>query len=156
MTNLVHLSLQLTLIILLGCCKQKTLAEDSSDKETYGLDVSFPIHDRVSTNYAHLDHNRYPDKFDTPPMYNDMPIQPLGNRLQMYLDHLNGCREHYSPSQEREFNCDQFEYDRILMNRRQPQSMVNLTEVGFKKIQSPPHLKKLIDQFWRENKDKGM
>lgn len=136
-------------------CLRQTLAKDSSDFTTYGIDVSFPIHDRVSTNYPHLDHNRYPETFETPPIYDEMSVQPLGNRHQMYIDHLNACRGQYVPSKERDFNCDQFEYDRVLMNRRQPQSMVNLTEVGFKKIQSPPHLKKLIDQFWKENKDKG-
>jgi prolyl 4-hydroxylase len=31
--------------------------------------------------------------------------------------------------------------------------MVNLTETGFIKIRSPPHLKDLIDDFWNKNKD---
>jgi prolyl 4-hydroxylase len=50
------------------------------------------------------------------------------------------------------YRCDEFEYDRMIMNRRQPQSMVNLTLVGFQKIRAPPPLKALIDDFWQTNK----
>jgi hypothetical protein len=106
-------------------------AQDDADEVTYGLDVSFPIHNQVSTD------------------------NPLGDRHQMYINHLDGCRKHYSPSPGDINNCDEFEYDRIIMNRRQPQSMVNLTATGFTKIRSPPNLKKLIDEFWKDNKDKA-
>jgi prolyl 4-hydroxylase len=105
--------------------------QDDAEEVTYGLDVSFPIHDRVSTD------------------------NPLGDRHQMYTNHLDGCRKHYSASFGDKYSCDEFEYDRIIMNRRQPQSMVNLTESGFTKIRSPPKLKELIDEFWKDNKDKA-
>ncbi len=39
----------------------------------------------------------------------------------------------------------------MLMNRRQPQSMVNMTEVGFKKVRAPEHLTKLVEDFWQTN-----
>jgi hypothetical protein len=133
-------------------------SSNSSDSTTsattsYGLDVSFPIHGRVSTNYLHLDHNRDPSRWDsTPSQYQGMPIQPLGDRQQLYLNHLEGCRRAYAPLDS--YKCDSFEYDRMIMNRRQPQSMKNLTEIGFQKIRAPPHLKELIEEFWNKNSNK--
>jgi prolyl 4-hydroxylase len=41
------------------------------------------------------------------------------------------------------------------MSRRQPQSMQNYTEMGFKKIRAPPEVFALIQSFWAKNKDKG-
>lgn len=46
------------------------------------------------------------------------------------------------------------ERDRIEMSLRQPQSMQNYTDVGFKKIRAPENVFKLIKQFWETNKDK--
>ena len=120
---------------------------------TYGLDVSFPIQRPVSVNYPWLAHNNQ-DNVVTPRRYQDMPLQPLGNRQQLYLEHLDGCRQHYAPTNQAT-KCDLYEYDRMLMNNRQPTSMVNLTEVGFQKIRAPPKLKALIDAFWTQNSDKG-
>jgi prolyl 4-hydroxylase len=39
------------------------------------------------------------------------------------------------------------------MTRRQPQSMVNYTSTGFKKMRAPPALWKLISDYWQKNKD---
>jgi prolyl 4-hydroxylase len=129
-------------------------AAESSNATTYGLDVSFPIHGRVSDNYLHLDHNVDPSNHPRPTRYEKMPLQPLGNRQATYLQYLDGCRSAYTPSTN-SYSCDDFEYDRMVMNRRQPQSMVNLTKTGFQKIRAPPNLKDLIDDFWQKNQDKG-
>jgi hypothetical protein len=129
-------------------------AAESSNATTYGLDVSFPIHGRVSDNYLHLDHNVDPSNHPLPARYEKMPLQPLGNRQATYLQYLDGCRSAYTPSTN-SYSCDDFEYDRMVMNRRQPQSMVNLTKTGFQKIRAPPNLKDLIDDFWQKNQDKG-
>ena len=72
--------------------------------DSYGLDVSFPIHQRIIT---------------------DSNNNVLGDRQTLYLKHLEGCRQAYDA-----LNCDMFEYDRLLMNQRQPQSMKNYTETG--------------------------
>lgn len=122
-------------VFLLIVLASETLSEvaqhdDASHGATYGLDVSFPIQGQVSKN------------------------NPLGDRQQMYTNHLDGCRKHYA-STGGKYTCDQFEYDRMIMNRRQPQSMVNLTEIGFTKVQAPPKLKELIEEFWTNNKDKA-
>mmetsp|Transcript_2538 Transcript_2538/g.7051 ORF Transcript_2538/g.7051 Transcript_2538/m.7051 type:complete len:516 (-) Transcript_2538:95-1642(-) len=123
-----------------------------SSLSTYGVDVSFPIHQPVSTNYDYLPHNVDPS-IPTPTKYQNQPIQPLGDRHNMYVNHLNGCREHYlNDNAGNGFTCDQFEMDRLLMNRRQPQSMVNLTEIGFHKVRAPDHLTELITNFWEANK----
>jgi hypothetical protein len=46
------------------------------------------------------------------------------------------------------------ENDRVQMSLRQPQSMQNYTEAGFKKIRAPEAVYKLIKQFWDTNHDK--
>jgi hypothetical protein len=86
----------------------------------YGIDVSFPIHHRVSTNYAWLDHNIDPDHNPMPMRYQGIPVQTLGDRQKVYAKHLEACRHAYK---DQSGQCDLYEYDRLLMNMRQPQSM---------------------------------
>jgi hypothetical protein len=100
----------------LSCCPTSAVDEEQS----YGVDVSFPIHRRVSTNYAWLPHNTDPLHNDVPIEFRDMPVQPLGDRQAAYVRHVDGCRRHNSNSSA---YCDSYEYDRMLMNLRQPQSM---------------------------------
>lgn len=129
-----------------------------SETTLYSYDVSFPIHNPVSTNYPWLPHNQKlyggdeTRTIDVPPEYKEMPIQPLGNRQEAYLNHLQGCRNMYSSSPEA---CDHYEYHRMLMNQRQPQSIKNYTETGFKVIRSPEHVVELIQEFWAKNHYKG-
>jgi prolyl 4-hydroxylase len=59
----------------------------------------------------------------------------------------------YGPSKGK--RCLATERDRIEMSLRQPASMQNYTEVGFKKIKAPPEVFSLIKEFWSRNKDKG-
>ncbi|KAL3923061.1 MAG: hypothetical protein SGILL_001868 [Bacillariaceae sp.] len=66
----------------------------------------------------------------------------------MYVRHLQACRKAFPDDPNK---CDWYEYGRMVMNRRQPQSMMNLTETGFKKVRAPAHLKELIDDFWNTN-----
>ena len=141
--------------------KQTTTNENENNNHqdttttTYGLDVSFPIQRPVSVNYPWLPHNmNQNENNNVPRRYQDMPLQPLGNRQQLYLEHLDGCRQHYAKT-DAASKCDLYEYDRMLMNNRQPMSMVNLTETGFQKIRAPPKLKALIDDFWTQNSQKG-
>jgi prolyl 4-hydroxylase len=114
----------------------------------YGLDVSFPIQRRVSTNYPWLAHNL--DKtVPIPDKHKNAPLQPLGDRRSAYLHHLKGCRDEFGQL------CDAFEYDRMVMNQRQPQSMTNYTTVGFKKIKAPQKVTSLISNFWKQNQYRG-
>ena len=69
--------------------------DTAAESSTYGLDVSFPVHGTVQ-----------------------MENNPLGDRHQAYLDHLEGCRRAYPDGK-----CDRYEDQRMLMNRRQPMSM---------------------------------
>lgn len=138
-----------TTFLLLVASTATTVMDSADKEETYGVDVSFPTHNRVSINYPLLPHNRDPQHNAASPQFDHMPLQILGDRQELYLRHLEGCRKTYEaidPTQ-----CDLFEWDRMLMNRRQPQSMVNLTETGFKKVKAPGHLKELIDDFWAAN-----
>jgi len=116
---------------------------------SYGADVSFPMHNAgVSTNYPDLPHNMYIAN-PIPPEFQGMPIQPLGDRQKVYDHYIEGCRKRYpGPA------CDDSEKARVEMSIRQPQSMVNYTTMGFKKIRAPKPLMDLLLDFWGKNENK--
>jgi prolyl 4-hydroxylase len=91
----------------------------------YGFDCSFPIFNKT-LNCGNL----------------------LGDRQGFYENFMDGCRKEYGA----EF-CDDDESTRIAMNIRQPQSMVNYTSGGFRKIRAPASLQKMLTDFWENNKD---
>jgi len=118
----------------------------------YGVDVSFPMHRNfVSDNYAWLPHNVDPS-VPTPDRYKDMPVSPLGDRKKAYDEFLNGCIEKFG---SKGWRCKDTERDRIEMTLRQPQSMQNYTDVGYKKIRAPADLFALLTDFWERNKNKS-
>lgn len=80
-----------------------------------------------------------------------MPIQPLGNRQEFYDSMIQGCIDHYGDKADR---CIIHERDRVDMNLRQPQSMVNYTSTGFKVIRAPDNVWKLLKEFWDANHGK--
>jgi len=117
----------------------------------YGVDVSFPMHHRkLSDNFAWLPHNVDPS-LKTPARYKDMVVSPLPGREEMYQDFIDTCEKAWPTKSSR---CRMTEQDRIDMSLRQPQSMTNYTDVGFKKIKAPEKVFKLIKEFWEANKDK--
>jgi hypothetical protein len=103
------------------------LAVQCKSAEDYGVDCSWPI---TSTEF------RCGDR--------------LGDRKKVYEDFMDGCREHYGKKGDR---CDGVEQDRMEMSLRQPQSMVNYTSTGFKKIQAPKEVMELLTKHWERNKD---
>ncbi len=123
-------------------------------QKTYGLDVSFPQHHaKISTNYDWLPHNdpkrsspNHPDYVSPPQEYMGMPLQLLGNRQDFYDAFLESCRHRDHDA------CDESERDRLEMNLRQPQSMVNYTTLGFEKVKVPKNVFKVLKQFWEDNK----
>jgi len=130
------------------------IASANDDDPGYGVDVSFPIHRiKVSDNYPWLPHNVDPANNPTPDRYKDMPIQWLGDKQKMYDDFIKGCHDKY-PKQKR--SCDNTERDRVAMSLRQPSSMQNYTDIGFKKIRTPDAVWKLLSDFWDKNKDNRM
>jgi prolyl 4-hydroxylase len=133
--------------------KAKEDAPKQADEPAeYGVDVSFPIHhERMSTNYEWLPHNVDTTR-QTPREYKDMVPQPLGNRQEFYNNFLDSCIKHFGKQGKR---CVANESQRISMSLRQPQSMQNYTELGFKKIRAPPEVYSLIKEFWDKNKDKA-
>lgn len=95
----------------------------------YGLDCSFPIHN---------------DHFTC-----DSSI--LGNGpKERYQEFMRGCKEKWGVKGAA--RCIQNEKDRFEMSKRQPQSMVNYTSTGFKKIKAPPELWDVISSYWKKNK----
>lgn len=118
-------------------------------KVEYGVDVSFPIHhETISTNYAWLPHNV--QGLPTPDMYKDMPVNPVGDTKAAYEEFIQGCVKAFG---SKGYRCQDTERDRIQMSLRQPQSMQNYTDIGFKKIRAPEHLFKMLTEFWETNKD---
>ena len=95
----------------------------------YGLDCSFPIHG-VESSCGDL----------------------LGDRKAIYDEYMQGCREKWGAKGAK--RCDSNERDRLEMSKRQPQSMVNYTDTGFKQIKAPPELWNIISSYWEKNKDK--
>eukprot|EP00934_Nitzschia_sp_Nitz4_P008613 Nitzschia sp. Nitz4//scaffold43_size134323//64785//66265//NITZ4_003300-RA/size134323-augustus-gene-0.235-mRNA-1//-1//CDS//3329551951//8603//frame0 len=97
--------------------------------EDYGVDCSFPIHGLESS-------------------CGDL----LGDRKAIYDEYMDGCRKKWG--RKGALRCDEGEADRLEMSRRQPQSMVNYTSTGFKKIKAPKPLWDLINNYWQKNKEK--
>lgn len=102
----------------------KNAASVASASSPYGVDVSFPIH-----------HNT---------------VSSTQKQVE-YDAYLSGCRVHYG---NKGGTCDESEEDRIGMNRRQPQAMQNYTDMGFKKMQAPTELTRLLQTFWETNADR--
>lgn len=146
-----------SLLVLFSLLAVRTFAsaavETDAQSTSYGVDVSFPIHHRVASNYPWLPHNVHPDTFQPPAGLQDSPLQPLGDRQALFSQHLQDCRTHY---QEDAFMCDTFEEYRMLMNQRQPQSMKNYTRVGFEKIRAPDTVVQLVQDFWQQNQHKAV
>lgn len=131
--RMVPIALWLLLLLLLLLVMETCLCSAIPTSATavveyqYGVDVSFPIHHaNVSTNYAYLRHNLLPSLYPKPHGFEDMPIQPLGNRQAVYDEYMKGCEETYSRGNGR--TCRECEQERIEMNLRQPQSMINYTQ----------------------------
>lgn len=148
---IVQLKNALTAISLLIAILGIVRVDAEDDQVEYGVDVSFPIHhERVSTNYPWLPHNVDPENNPTPAAYEGMPIQWLGNVQERYDNMIDGCKKRYPKPKG---ICEQTEADRVEMSFRQPKSMANYTDIGFKKLKTPPDVWKLITKFWEENKD---
>ena len=119
---------------------------------SYGVDISWPIHrTNVSSNYPWLPHNLDPNNTPTPLQYQNMSLAVLGDRQSMYNKYMKGCNDHYPG---RGPVCSYTESDRIAMNSRQPASMQNYTDTGFKKIKCPSKVFSLIKEFWDKNQMK--
>ena len=103
---------------------RRTVLEHNDDGSVgYGVDVSFPMHyNSVSTNYEWLTHNQ-DASVSVPKEYQDMVVQPLGNRQAFYEEFMEGCEKHYTKNGKRTGKCWSTEHDRIAMSLRQPQSM---------------------------------
>lgn len=129
-----------------------TKRSDGYNPTIYGVDISYPIHQpTVSSNYDYLPHNVDPENTSIPWKHSGVPIQPLGDKQTFYEHLMQGCREFYSDKKQA---CDATERERVRMNLRQPKSMQNYTDFGFKKIRAPEELMTMLTEFWETNKGK--
>lgn len=134
-------------IILFSALLAIVTAQDAE----YGVDVSFPMHHRrISDNYEWLPHNTDPANNKEPARYKGMVKTNLPGQNAMYDDFIDTCEKAFGKKGSR---CRLTEQDRIDMSLRQPQSMQNYTELGYKKIKAPDAVFKLIKEFWDINKD---
>jgi len=95
---------------------QNTEEEGSVTASSYGVDVSFPIFKRISTSYPHLPHNVDPSSVPTPkgrPSRSGIPAEGVHRPPR----ELQGVLRRTKAGNK----CDVYEYDRMLMNQRQPQ-----------------------------------
>ena len=102
-----------------------SLTAASAQDAGYGVDCSFPIH---SNEWKCGD--------------------LLGDRKKFYEDFMEGCRRKHG---KKGWRCDETEADRLVMSLRQPQSMVNYTSTGFKKIKAPKAVFDLLINHWERN-----
>ena len=96
----------------------------------YGADCSFPVQHR---------------ELHCPPGVD------LGDRNMVYENFLSGCREYFGDRADIE--CEYAERMRLDMSLRQPRSIMNFTETGFRKIRAPDDVMKLVFDFWEDNKE---
>ena len=93
---------------------------------SYGVDCSMPIHNVEFGSCGDL----------------------LGDRQTLYKEFMDGCREQFG------FRCGQTEFQRIKQMRRQPQSLLNYTDTGYKKIKAPARMMQAVNDHWSRNQHK--
>ncbi len=77
----------------------------------------------------------------------------LGDDKQLLYDnYIRDCQRAAIAKDEHNRNCEREEEYRLDMNRYQPSSVRNFTQVGYKKIRAPPELFQMIQQFYNDNK----
>lgn len=72
----------------------------------------------------------------------------LPDRQNIYNTYMEGCREKYPKPVG---TCDDSEEGRVDMSLDQPKAMQNYTDLGFKKIRTPPQVWALLEDFWNKN-----
>ena len=103
----------------------------------------------VTENYPWLEHNIAEDA-PIPDEHVGRPIQHLGDRQTEYNRYIEGCLKFYG---DKGNACLRSEADRVHMSLRQPASMKNYTDIGFRKIRAPDDLMDMLYSFWETNKD---
>lgn len=114
------------LAVLMGSyplTSQAIEVKDENSGSPFGVDCSFPIH------YRNLRCNNF-----------------LPHQQEIYEEFMQGCYDTYGKGP-----CDDYENDRIRMSLEQPQSMVNFTETGFKKLRAPTELFNILKNHFDTN-----
>ena len=101
---------------------------DDTTIADYGVDASFPIHHGWARNGANVETSQL---FGT-------------DRIYLYNKYMDGCKEKYTL-----LDCKQNEEQRLNLNRNQPQSLQNYTDIGFKKARLSEELFKSLQEYWQ-------
>ena len=103
-----------------------TFTVSSEQQEIYGTQCSFAV---TSMNLDGCD------------------PEILDHRQTFYDDFMESCYHHYSKE-----DCMDVEKTRLAMNIRQPQSMINMTSTGYRKLKAPDSLVKILSDFYETNR----
>mmetsp|Transcript_21855 Transcript_21855/g.62276 ORF Transcript_21855/g.62276 Transcript_21855/m.62276 type:complete len:476 (-) Transcript_21855:58-1485(-) len=121
-------SMTTSLLLALLAITRAAFASTIDDSiNNYSFDCSFPIFDKEKLTECAID---------------------LGDKVSFYENYMDGCRQKFGADV-----CNNNENERIEMNTRQPNSLLNFTDKGYMKIRAPENVVKLINHFWESNKN---
>ena len=72
------------------------------------------------------------------------------HKIGLYNKFIQGCKKAYGPLGKAQ-TCLDNEEERLRLNRDQPRTMTNFTDVGFKKIRLPDYLWFDLKTYWDDN-----
>lgn len=128
------------LLAIIASSTTTTTILAAETETSYGVDVSFPQHHpRVVVPGSGSSGDGYGDASSS-------SLLLLPGRQDFYDAFLESCRHHGDHDA-----CDENENDRIAMNLRQPQSMVNYTKTGYAVATVPEGVFKVMRKFWEDN-----
>jgi hypothetical protein len=128
------------LLAIIASSTTTTTILAAETETSYGVDVSFPQHHpRVVVPGSGSSGDGYGDASSS-------SLLLLPGRQDFYDAFLESCRHHDDHDA-----CDENENDRIAMNLRQPQSMVNYTKTGYAVATVPEGVFKVMKKFWEDN-----
>ena len=131
------------LLAIIASSTTTTTILAAETETSYGVDVSFPQHHRrvVVPGISSGDGDGDGDGDAS-----SSSLLLLPGRQDFYDAFLESCRHHDDHDA-----CDENENDRIAMNLRQPQSMVNYTKTGYAVATVPEGVFKVMRKFWEDN-----
>ena len=86
------------------------------------------------------------------PIKSNRTLSVLGDKQTLYDNFMETCRK-AAGSIFSSYSCENSENFRVKMNKFQPMSMRNYTELGFKKIKAPANIYNTLKAFWDTHKE---
>eukprot|EP00581_Thalassiosira_minuscula_P012124 CAMPEP_0183712682 /NCGR_PEP_ID=MMETSP0737-20130205/7752_1 /TAXON_ID=385413 /ORGANISM="Thalassiosira miniscula, Strain CCMP1093" /LENGTH=317 /DNA_ID=CAMNT_0025941341 /DNA_START=51 /DNA_END=1004 /DNA_ORIENTATION=+ len=109
-----------------------------SHAENYGVDVSFPIHNK----FIAVGGERTGDLSQSRSVFGE-------DRIKTYETYIAGCEKHYGRTQQAHL-CQEGENSRFEYNTQQPRGVKNHTDIGFRKTRLSDETWTMLQEFWSE------